>query len=141
VFEGTMTLPESNEDDSNKPSYYAMCALGILYSACEVSIVEDSDRAALDACFEALGLCSSFDSNLEGNPIRFFIASSYKLRQKGRLEALQAAYQHKLLEVIQGTAQTEESKIEQSRIMANNFAGELERILPDISRIRGWVCG
>jgi hypothetical protein len=141
VFEALTSLPESNEDDSNKPSYYAMRALAIMYYACEVWIVRDSDRAALDACLGTSELCSCFDFNLLDNPVRYYTSTSLESRQKGPLEARQISCQLKLLEVIQGTTQTEESMIEQAKTMANSFAGELERILPDIWRIHGWVRG
>lgn len=141
VLEETTSLPESNEDDSNKPSYYAMRALAILYYACEVWVVADSDRAVLDACLGASELSSCFDFDLLGNPTRFYTSTSLESRQKGPLETQQTSCQLRFLDVILETSQTEESKVEQARAMANSFAGELEQVLPDILRMRGWAHG
>ena len=139
VLETTMSLPESNEDDSNKPSYYAMRALAILYYACEVWVGGDSARAVLDASLGASELCSCFDYYLLDDPIRFYTPDSLESRQKGPLESQQTSCQLRFLEVILGSEQTEESMVEWAKTKAKNLAGDLERVLPDISRMRGWV--
>ncbi len=78
------SVPEARVDDSHRPDYYAMRALGVLWSAARTLTGDDPLRAALDASGQNLALLGDFDHAL-GQP-----ASSLKAAEmSAQLEALE----------------------------------------------------
>lgn len=128
---------ESACDDSNKPAYEVMIGLSILAYALDALLGHDSARSASDACTAAAEYYSGYDNVLaRGNQPQIIDPSNPPAA--GRLESLQRAAQFWSIERLSGGSEPLSEFVEPIRVSAGELASELNSVLPEYARRRGW---
>jgi hypothetical protein len=132
-------LPEADEDDSNLPTYQAMKALSVLAYALETATDGGPEEAAEWASGAALDIRAEMDFILRHGADEAVVIDPANPPPAGELESAEVSAQRESLRPIAAEDRPNQSLVASIRRLSEDMAAQLERVLPEFARRRGWA--